>query len=77
MTIRDFPIPGQQYKVKETDSLARLANMAYGDSLKSRRIRDANVSVIETKVDADGILQEYFITGELIIIPELIERKNF
>jgi len=64
------PIPGKQYTVRQDDNLTKIASTAYGEPLKWRDIYNANQTTLKS-TDPNLIFP-----GEIIFIPELIDRKN-
>jgi prophage tail gpP-like protein len=74
--ITSIPTPGKKYKVKKGDWISRMANTAYGDGSKWRKIKAANISKVRSAPDSTGTIQEFFKIGEIVEIPELEERKK-
>ena len=57
------PIPGQQYKTLEGDTLNKISSQAYGNPSKHSFIIDVNQ--LQTKLTATGTIP----TGTVLIIP--------
>ena len=64
------PIPGQNYTVKEGDSLSKIAEIAYGDFKLYTLIFNANQNTLRSS-DPDEVFP-----GEILVIPERPEIKE-